>query len=462
MSVAGPALSVGVARAALERNAGRIFAVIAVCGWAILLWMGRGLTFFSDEWAFIETRSLFDVQTWFAPHNEHWSTVPIVIYRLLMEVVGLRTYVPYLAVLIGLHVAVAAAVFVLLRRWTGPLAALGGGTLVLFLGSGFENLYWAFQIGFVGTIAAGLWMVWLLDGPAGSRRAAAVVGLLVVSLATSGLALVFLGIAAILMLMRPDWRRFAPGLLVPLLVYAAWYVLVGNAGLAADRDPLSLERVLQAPWFVAEGLENAVGAITGVGSVLAGIVVVLLLLGLLDAVVRGHRVPAPTIALSAGLVLEYALIALTRAGVTFGQSDYTRYTYLGAILVLLAIAAMAGSLPMPSVRWRRQAIFVGATLVLELAIVLNVQLLVAGRDFFLVRAQFTRALIAEAVTHDGSDGVDLARSLVAVPSPDSLRQIGARYGLPTSDALVPGDVTQAPDWIQRLATLRFQGFPVGP
>jgi hypothetical protein len=452
--------SLAQARGLLDRSSGRIFAIVSIAAWAILVWMGRGLTFFSDEWAFIEGRSLFDPGTWLAPHNEHWSTIPIVAYRLLMEIVGLRTYVPYLALLIGLHVLVAAAVFLLLRRWTGAPAALAGGVLVLFFGSGFENLFWAFQISLVATVAAGLWMVWLLEQRPSVGRALAIVLLLVLSLATSGLALIFLVIVALTMALRPAWRRFMPWLLVPVLVYLAWYLAIGGSGIL--RNPFSMDQLLQAPWFVAEGVENSIGAVIGLGPVFSGVVLLGLLLVLLEAVVRGHRVPVPAIALSFGLMFQYALIAVTRAGITFGQSDYTRYTYLGGILALLAIASMAGSIPLPTAPVPRRAIVVGATLVLEIALVLNVQLLVAGRDFFLIRAQFTRALIGESLARTSADGVDPTRSLVIVPSPDSLRRIEARYGLPLSDSLAADAIEPAPPWILRLADLRLHGYPVGP
>jgi hypothetical protein len=450
------------ARHVLDRYSGRIFAILAIAVWGFLLWMGRGLTFFSDEWAFIEGRSLFDISSWFAPHNEHWSTIPIVAYRLLMELVGLRTYVPYLAVLTGLHVLVAAAVFLLLRRWTGAPAALAGGTLVLFFGSGFENVFWAFQISSVATVAAGLWMVWLLEGPPSAARAGAVTLLLVLSLATSGLALIFLVIVALTVAMRPAWRRFMPALLVPVVAYLAWFVAIGVSGITVLRNPFSMDQLLQVPWFVAEGVENSIGALTGLGPVLSGLVLVGLVLALLEAIVRGHVVPVPTIALSFGLMFQYALVALTRAGVTFGQSDYTRYTYLGGILALLAIAAMAGSMPLPAAPARRRAVFVGATLVLEVALIFNVQLLLAGRDFFLIRAQFTRALIAESLISTRADGVDPTRSLVIVPSPDSLRRIEPRYGLPLTDSLAADAVEPPPPWIVRLADLRLRGYPVGP
>jgi hypothetical protein len=333
---------------------------------------------------------------------------------------------------------------------------------VLFFGSGFENVFWAFQISSVATVAAGLWMVWLLEGPPSAARAGAVTLLLVLSLATSGLALIFLVIVALTVAMRPAWRRFMPALLVPVVAYLAWFVAIGVSGITVLRNPFSMDQLLQVPWFVAEGVENSIGALTGLGPVLSGLVLVGLVLALLEAIVRGHVVPVPTIALSFGLMFQYALVALTRAGVTFGQSDYTRYTYLGGILALLAIAAMAGSMPLPAAPARRRAVFVGATLVLEVALIFNVQLLLAGRDFFLIRAQFTRALIAESLISTPADGVDPTRSLVIVPSPDSLRRIEPRYGLPLTDSLAADAVEPPPPWIVRLADLRLRGYPVGP
>src|SRR5215204_6892946 len=98
--------------------------------------MGRGLTFFSDEWAFIESRSLGDPGTWLPPHNEHWSTIPILVYRALVETLGLTSYVPYLAVVIALHGLVVGLTFVVLRRRSGPIVAVGVSMLLLTFGSG--------------------------------------------------------------------------------------------------------------------------------------------------------------------------------------------------------------------------------------------------------------------------------------------------------------------------------------
>jgi hypothetical protein len=445
-----------------DRLAGRIFAVVAVAAWAILVWMGRGLSFYSDEWYYIDGRSLFDPASWFPPHGEHWTTVPIVAYRVLMELFGLRTYVPYLALLVALHVLVGFGVFVLLRRWTGPLPALAGGILILFFGSGFENIFWAFQIGFVASVGAGLLMIWLLDHSPTAGRAAAVVGLLVLSLATTGLGLVFLAIVGLWMLLNPAWRRWLPTLVLPAGIYATWYVAVGHAGTGSQRNPFTVDQLLLTPGFVAEGVEHSIGSITGLPPILAGVAALALVAGLIVAAIRRHPIPVPTIALLFGVVLQYALIGLNRAGIFAGQSDYTRYTYLGGILTLLAVGAMAGTFRVPTAPAVRRVILLAAVVVLVPAAILNVRLLGAGRDLFAVRAEFTRALIADAVATPLPPDVDPDKSLFFVPSPNALKRIEAGYGLPLTDVLAADAIPPTSPRIKRLADERFHGAEVGP
>jgi hypothetical protein len=436
--------------------------VVAVAAWAILVWMGRGLSFYSDEWYYIDGRSLFDPATWFPPHGEHWATVHVVLFRLIMEIAGLRTYMPYHAVLIGLHVLVAAAVFVLLRRWSGSLFALAGGILILFFGSGFENLFWAFQIMFVGSIALGLAALYVLDGPPSPRRVAVVVTLLTIALATSGLGLVFMAMIGAWMLLSAAWRPWLPTLTLPTVIYLAWYVTIGHVGTGSQRNPFTLDQALLTPGFVAEGIGHSIGSITGLPPVLAEVVGAALLVGLVAAVLRHHPVPVPTIALAFGVVLLYTLIGLNRAGIFAGQSDYTRYTYLGGILTLLAIGAMAGTFRVPTAPAARRVFLIAAVVVLVPAAILNVRLLVAGRDLFAVRAEFTRALIADAVATPLPPDVDPDKSLFFVPSPNALKRIEAGYGLPLTDVLAADAIPPTSPRIKRLADERFHGAEVGP
>src|SRR5690349_10903543 len=72
---------------------------------AVLLFENRGQWFYGDDFEFIFNRGLgHSVYGLFTPHNEHWSTVPILVYRALFNIFGLRSYTPYVVVLVALHI----------------------------------------------------------------------------------------------------------------------------------------------------------------------------------------------------------------------------------------------------------------------------------------------------------------------------------------------------------------------
>ena len=91
-----------------------------------------GLWFFTDEWAFLTGRSLTGsgaVAGLFVPHNEHWSTIPVLVYRAPFHLFGLRTYVPNVAITIGLQLATSLLLYLLLRcadihPWAASLAVV--------------------------------------------------------------------------------------------------------------------------------------------------------------------------------------------------------------------------------------------------------------------------------------------------------------------------------------------------
>ena len=91
------------------------------------------------------------------------------------EIVELRSYLPYLAQVIALHLAAVTGAYVLMRRRVGPFAATLLALPLLLLGAGAENLFWAFQTGFVGSVAFGIWALVLIEqrGRRFDRRASA-------------------------------------------------------------------------------------------------------------------------------------------------------------------------------------------------------------------------------------------------------------------------------------------------
>lgn len=419
-----------------------VFAAIALGGALVLIWLGRGMTFFADEWAFIESRALGDPMTWFSPHNEHWSTIPILVYRALVETVGLTSYVPYQGLVVVLHVVVVTLLFQLVRRSAGNLIAIFAATVLLFFGEGFENLYWGFQAGSVGATAAGLAALILLDAPARRAGEVALVGLLSISLMSQGIGLFFLAIVAVELSLRRDRRSWLPLLMLPTALYLSWFVAIGRTGIGAHRNPFTLDSLLQIPAFVIEGSGNAFGSVTGLGPVL-GLGIVMLVGGLAGLRIRSEgALPPRFVAASAGIVVEYGLIALTRGGITAGQVSYTRYTYVSGILAVIAVMALVG----PDLRRilgrpgrTRTYTIAASVMIAQVALLWNGRLLLGGRELFLDRAQMTRALITVSLDAIPA-GVDRDRSLVLVPSPASIERIVAARGSPLSDRVFPSAV----------------------
>src|SRR4051794_4051298 len=229
------------------------FVLLAIAAFVVLLYLGRGLTFFGDEWTFITGRQALTLSNLLEPHNEHWTLFPILAYKALFSVVGLHSYLPYLVVLLALHLTAAGGLFVLLRRTAGPIVAVGGATIFLFLGSAYQDLFWAFQIGFVGSVASGLWAIVIVERSIEGRRFVAIAVLLFVSVASSGLGLFFLVAVSALGLFDPLRRRALWPVAIVTLVYLAWFGLFGRTGLNAAHTPFTLAAISSIPAGVITG-----------------------------------------------------------------------------------------------------------------------------------------------------------------------------------------------------------------
>ena len=68
------------------------------------LTQARQLYFFGDDWAFLLSRH----PAWpelMEPHNEHWSTLPMISFRIMFHVFGIDHYLAYAVLAILLHAA---------------------------------------------------------------------------------------------------------------------------------------------------------------------------------------------------------------------------------------------------------------------------------------------------------------------------------------------------------------------
>ena len=410
-------------------------AAIAVVAFFGILWLGRGMTFFADEWAVVAERPI-SIDSFLRPFNEHWLGVTTLVYRLLLERVGLTSYIPYLGLLLILHVVVIFEVYVLARRTAGAVVGVLAATVVAFLGSGFENLYWAMQIGFVGAIALGLGAVILLDGHTSRVRFAAASLLLTIGVMTSGFGLFMLAFAGLDLILDPARRRRVVALLLPTGVYLCWYLAYGRTGLATYRDPFALSSLKDVPAFVVDGVGTAVGSAIGVGPILGAWVGAALAVAIGWRLIRsGSAAIAPrTLASFGAILVQYAILGTIRAQVADGAAEYSRYTYLSAIFALLGLAALIGNRALTGVGRMRLARVGGLLGIATLAITWNLWLLIAGRALFLDRADSVRASITVAMA-DLGPGIDPGRTILMDRTVTQLREAITRFGSPLRDSL---------------------------
>ena len=79
----------------------------------------------------------------FKPYGGHWQTIPLLVYRGLFAVFGMRSYLPYVAVALAVHLAIVFVLYLLLRRvGATPLDRLRRQLAGLFYGAGSEAFMW--------------------------------------------------------------------------------------------------------------------------------------------------------------------------------------------------------------------------------------------------------------------------------------------------------------------------------
>jgi hypothetical protein len=314
---------------------------------AFWTWLDRGLWFFGDEWDFLITRGLRYGPTnpksiWF-PHNEHWSTLPVVLWRGLFNVFHLGSYWPYIVPVLLAQVGVMHLSWRLCRRaGVTPWVATAAVTMLGFLGAGAEDLTWGFQIGFVGSVLFGLLAFDLLDRPLANQaahRAATLASVaLLASLMCSTIGDAMLLGAAVLAFARRPKREAVRVLALPVVAYALWFVVVGRLGLTEHSDQFPLARFTGAPGFVWTGISSALGQAFNLDDAGAAILVGLGAWVVWKSGALWRQNPA-LIGLCAAVVAFYALTALGRDGSTVSPGQ-SRYVYVAMALLLPVVAKL--------------------------------------------------------------------------------------------------------------------------
>lgn len=317
-----------------------IVVAAALIACAVILWLTRTYTFYFDEWTFISTAPDWTLATYFRPHNEHPAILFRLVYSALLDTVGLRSYLPYMAALVVAHAANVVLLFELVRRRSGDLVALAAALLLLVLGAGWEDLLWAFQMAWLASVALGLGALLAMQNP---RRMALATGLLAASLAFSGIGLAF-AVAGTVQLLLTTARRRDVLWLVPVGIgLAAWYVAFGRFGNHPNPQPTAGNLLLD-PLYTLWGMSQSVAGLIGEGGWVGAAVLAAAVAALAWHWWR-HGADSFEIGAAAGLVAFYLVTGLTRAQLGVQQSGASRYTYIGAVLWLILLAGPARNLP---------------------------------------------------------------------------------------------------------------------
>jgi hypothetical protein len=340
----------------------------------LLVWLAQDLSFFYDEWGMILQRDI-TLDGLLQPWNEHPSVLLVLAWRTLLGLFGTVSYWPFLLLAWLSHAAVVGAVYVITRDRAPAVWATAAALLMAVLGSGSENILWAFQVAPNLSVALGLIAVWIAP-----RRPGTAAALLTVSTLTQGVGLAFLAGAGLhLLLTRP---RSVWWMAVPALLWGAWYVAFGSSVIGSHGWNL-----LGVPAFVAGGLAYTAAGILGTRELAIGAGAII---GLAVVIVRQRTVDPVHIALIASAVAFFAMTGLVRAQDTIGPALQSRYVYVAAPALLIVAASVLSRIQVqPALRPIFPAI-------LTFALVGNVGLMILGQHARLDRQRCEEAHIPVA------------------------------------------------------------------
>ena len=345
-----------------------------VAAFGFLFWANRDQWFDSDEWNFLVRRRLVGSSQFLGiwePHNKHWVTLPVLVYRLLFNVFGVRTYAPYLVLLLVLSLLVAHLLWrILLRFGVDPLLATAAAAVFAFVGAGWENVTNGFQITLIAPLVLGLGAVLVVrDHDLTVRRYGVVWLLLIAAVMSSGVGVTMVAVVAVIALFEHGLKAAVIIGSAPAAAYLIWFGLEGRHAPAAAGEQ-GLWPALQAtPAFLWRGLTGAVDVETGLTGAGAVLVLLLVVWALRHADLADRAWRDATV-LALGAVLFISLTAIGRSGLGADNAAASRYSYIVlALLLPLAVVALDQLLGTHVTRWLAMGLGLGFLLLVSVSTV---------------------------------------------------------------------------------------------
>ena len=373
---------------------------LVLVGTLAVAWEARHSTFSGDDWGFILDRRGVGVNVYLTPHNEHLSALPILIYQVLLAVFGARSYAPFIAVLLVIHYVVCLLVYVIARRYVGRWVALVPAVILVVLGPAWQDLLWAFQMAYLGSVAAGLGMALCLErcDRAGDLCAGVLLGISILC-SSIGLSMIPLAIVMIVLTRPVGWRRlWLVG--VPTGLYLLWYPFYGVNTMRASNIP-------RIPHYVFDAAAAGIASVTGVAQTHTSpflvsttwgrylLVLAVILLGI--RIARGAQVAPLT---WAALVTAFSLWIAEAIEYFPGgrEAAQSRYQYTGAALILVVAFSAAEGLRLGR---RTQALLALATL------------LVVGSNFDMLHSRVAFWSLSSAYDRSEEGSLEISRGVVS-------------------------------------------------
>ncbi|MGA8726806.1 MAG: hypothetical protein WB565_17365 [Acidimicrobiales bacterium] len=363
----------------------------ALVGTGIFLLVGFTRLWFSlDEWDFLAHRGLrLTNMGIFYPHNEHWVTIPLLVWRGIFNIVGVRDYWLYALPLILAHLTTVYLLWRFMLRhqvemWTATFLAVAFAVV----GVGSQNLIFAFQLTFVGSVAFGMLAIDAIE----TDRTWLAPLWLVGSLMCSDIGIPMIVACGLVALAQRKLREAAIAVGPPIFIFLVWYLAIGYHGSASNSTSVK---------FDLGGLSSYVW--TGLTSSFSGFLDAPHFVGVLIAVLLGaaaivyRNAPA---ALAASVLPLYVFIGLGRLHEGVGQSTASRYSYIAIAMVLPLI----GLLVTQAVRisYLRPLVLIALGLLIAVNLVVLHRQQVAQQSFLRLTNGRTQMDAAAYLLHQGN------------------------------------------------------------
>jgi hypothetical protein len=268
------------------------------------------------------------------PYAGHWQPLLILGYRTLYEFFALDTYLPYVMPAVVVHLGLSLLLYLVCarcgaNRWAAVLGAL---TLAWF-GAGGEAYLADAPVALTSTVLIAYVCVLIISRQNWGRGSGVVVAvLLVAGLMISNASITAVLFVGLVLLSRRGWVSAGVLVLIPALVYGAWFLTLGRD---VERGRFAASDLLVVP---ERALSLLVAPFDSVAPGLGGALLLLVLAGPFLAArvspdLRAVAVAGTVAAIAHAVLCVVANIQLGPDAVVVGRYQYVVLAYLTPALV---------------------------------------------------------------------------------------------------------------------------------